>query len=84
MRAARWFQLLFAVYCAEAGVLLLLLPWTAAWERLALTIPFPADVARGALLSPWIRGLASGFGGLHLVWAAHDLLDWIARRSEAS
>jgi hypothetical protein len=36
-------------------------------------------------LKPVVRGLLSGFGVVHLVWAAHDLdLMALARRSRQS
>jgi hypothetical protein len=55
-------------------------PWSAAWERLA----GPVGVAGiGALVgAPVVRGAVSGFGLVHLVWGAHDLLGWLGRRRE--
>jgi hypothetical protein len=35
----------------------------------------------GALLgAPIVRGAVSGFGLVHFVWGAHDLLRWIEQR----
>ena len=32
------------------------------------------------IAEPVVRGAVSGFGLVHLVWGAHDLLGWIERR----
>ena len=37
-------------------------------------------ISRVAPNEPIVRGAVSGFGLVHLVWAAHDLLGWIERR----
>jgi hypothetical protein len=72
------FRILFVIYCLEAGVFLALAPWTAAWEQLALLLPVGA--LRAALTQPWLRGLVTGFGAVHIVWAVHDI-DLAFRRS---
>ena len=71
MRAESVFKFLFVVYCLEAGLFLVLAPWTDAWERVVLLLP----VATLRLLFglSWVRGLVTGFGLIHLVWAAHDV-----------
>ena len=74
----RLLHILFIVYCAEAGFFLLVVPWSASWER--MTGPM-GSMGVGALLSaPIFRGAVSGFGLVHCVWGAHDLLGWIERR----
>ena len=76
-------RILFVLYCIEAGAILLLLPWGGGWERLILHVSNP-ELQR-ILLMPAVRGLLSGFGVVHLVWAAHDLdLMALARRSRTS
>jgi hypothetical protein len=85
------FRALFFVYCLEAGLFLAVLPWTPTWDRLSLAGPAVALRAwlgfgwlgTAALGAGWLRGLASGFGLVHLVWAAHDL-DEFLRRNRAS
>jgi hypothetical protein len=74
-------RFLFVFYCLEAGLFLAVTPWTPTWERLfallgdgALPI-WTADV--------WGRGLVTGFGLVHLVWASHDL-DLFLRRAPRS
>jgi hypothetical protein len=64
-------RILFILYCIEAGAILLLLPWSGGWERLVLHVPDSG--LQELLLMPIARGLISGFGVVHLVWAAHDL-----------
>lgn len=80
MTSTRLGQLLFALYCAEAGVLFLLLPWTAGWERACFALPLPF-AWRELLLGSWARGAFSGFGGIHLVWSAQEWFDWVRRRA---
>jgi hypothetical protein len=33
------------------------------------------------MLHPWFRGAVTGFGMVHLVWGAHDLIGLFTRRS---
>ena len=77
MRLDSLYRALFLVYCLEAGLFLLLSPWSQAWERLATLIPF--GLVRAALLAPGVRGLFAGFGAVHLLWVAHDVDLWIRR-----
>ena len=71
---------LFVLYCVEVGTLLVLLPWTWHWERLALGLP--QVELQLAALRPWVRGAVTGFGLLHLVWGAHDLDAWLTSRRQ--
>lgn len=80
MASPSMFRLIFALYCAEAGLFLLSSPWFSAWERLAYSLPWTG--LRWFLLSPLARSAVSAFGLLHLVWLAHDV-DLYLRRREA-
>jgi len=71
------FRVLFVIYCLEAGIFLTLSPWTDGWSRLALLLPF--ESGRSLFLHPSLRGLVSGFGIVHLIWAVHDV-DLFIRR----
>ena len=71
MRLDSLFRVLFVVYCLEAGIFLTIAPWTEGWQRVAMLIPF--GFLRSLLSLSWLRGLISGFGLVHLVWAAHDI-----------
>lgn len=71
-------RILFFLYCIEAGVLLLLAPWSPSWDRAVTQIP---DFSMQAILFHGLfRGAVSGFGLVHLIWGAHDLDEWLARR----
>jgi hypothetical protein len=72
---ARW---LFILYCVEAGVFLVLAPWSFVWDRGCLALPLPG--LRAVCLHSVVRGGAAGFGLVHLVWGAHDLDVWLAAR----
>jgi hypothetical protein len=75
------FRVLFVVYCVEAGLFLLVSPWTPTWTR--ITEMFPAGFVHGLALSPAFRGLLAGFGAVHLIWALHDV-DQMLRGSAAA
>lgn len=77
MRLDPLFRILFVVYCVEAGLFLLVSPWTPSWERLIAIVPWAA--LHGLALAPALRGLISGFGVVHLLWALHDV-DLMLRR----
>lgn len=77
MRRVPWVRILFILYCIEAGTLMLMAPWSAVWDRIAVQIPLVA--VRSLALHPFLRGAVSGFGAVHLIWAAHDLDLLLAR-----
>lgn len=72
------FRVLFLIYCVEAGVFLLLAPWSAGWDRNMLL--WNAGAFESVWLHPAFRGGVSGFGLVHLVWGAHDLDLWLSSR----
>ena len=78
MTARGVFGFLFILYCVEVGTLLVMLPWTGTWDRLALGLP-SVELQLG-ILKPWVRGAFTGFGLIHLVWGAHDLDRWLVSR----
>jgi hypothetical protein len=65
------FRILFVVYCLEAGIFLALAPWTDSWQQLATLLPLGG--LRSLVTMSWLRGMVSGFGVVHLVWAVHDI-----------
>ena len=73
-------RLFFILYCFEAGLLLLFAPWSPEWDRILMQL-VPFQTLRGLLLGPWLRGAITGFGMVHLIWGAHDLLAVITRRN---
>ncbi len=82
MRLESAFRLLFVIYCLEAGLFLVVLPWTPTWERLGLLL-LPIGGLEIPFAEAWLRGLVTGFGGFHLVWAVHDI-DQLLRRSSTA
>jgi hypothetical protein len=81
MRMTTFLSLLFVLYCAEAGVLLLFAPWSPVWDRTVMQLPIA--FLRSLMLHPALRGAVSGFGLVHLVWGAHDLHALLTRRARA-
>ncbi len=71
MRADPLLRVLFVVYCVEAGLFLLLSPWTGSWDRLGAVLPW--GTLRAIVLATWYRGLIASFGVVHLLWALHDI-----------
>ena len=71
-RAGRLLQLIFGLYFLEAGLLLVLAPWSRFWtHRVVLASPASLEPL---LASPSFRGFVAGLGVLHLVLAARELL----------
>ncbi|MGE0640490.1 MAG: hypothetical protein AB7G12_12910 [Thermoanaerobaculia bacterium] len=81
MASSSMFRLVFVLYCAEAGIFLLVTPWISAWNRLADLLPW-TDL-RWLLLSPLTRAAVCAFGLLHLVWIVHDVDLFLRRREPA-
>lgn len=57
-------RLLYAAYFLEAGLLLVVVPWTAFWDRNYLFDLVPA--MRPLILSSYARGAVSGLGLLNI------------------
>ena len=68
-----------ATYFVEVGLLLLIIPWSAFWDRNSLLEAVPA--VHALTRSPYVRGAISGLGAVNLgagvaeAWGA-----WAARR----
>ena len=78
MRPSTLLRIFFIIYCIEAGILLIFVPWSTVWDRTLLQLPLFA--LRNFLSHPMVRGAVSGFGLVHLVWGAHDLQALITRQ----
>jgi hypothetical protein len=63
----------------EAGLLLLLIPWSTFWDRNYFVEMIPS--ARSILTSNYVRGAVSGLGILNLVAALGELADTFGRRN---
>lgn len=73
--------LFFALYCLEAGLFFTIVPWTRVWTlnpllHSSLAIGFWAD-------NPFVRGLISGFGLVHLIIGVRDVIRFIRERKQA-
>jgi len=71
--------LFFALYCLEAGLFFLVVPWTRIWSvnpvlHSTVTVGLIAD-------NPFFRGFISGVGLLHLIIGVRDCMRfWQERR----
>lgn len=73
--------LFFALYCLEAGLFFLFVPWTRIWTLNPL---LHNHVAIGMVAdNPFVRGFVSGVGLLHLIVGVRDMLR-IARERRGS
>jgi hypothetical protein len=74
MASVRWLWLLavtvYTGYLVYAGLTLLLFPWHEAWT---VTVVRLSPHTAATLDQPWVRGLVSGFGALHLLLLAAEL-----------
>lgn len=66
----RIFLIVLIVFCFELGVFLLVLPWSAFWERNYFLYQYP-ELARW-LLNPYFRGAVSGLGLIDIYLAVHE------------
>ncbi len=71
-RGGRFLQLVLGLYFLEAGLLLVIAPWSTLWTR-RVVLPSPASI-EPFLAAPSFRGFVAGLGVLHLVLAARVLL----------
>lgn len=67
--------LVYLFYLFEAGLFLLLVPWSSLWEGNYFVAKLPA--VRTLCLSPFTRGAVSGIGLLHLLVGVIDSVGFI-------
>ena len=65
-----WLHFLYLLYCVEAGIFLLLVPWSPVWIHNYFA---QTPVLRPILGSGYLRGAVSALGLLHLAAGAADL-----------
>jgi hypothetical protein len=70
--------LFFALYCLEAGVFFIIVPWTRVWSvnpflHHSFAIAAWAD-------NPFVRGFVSGFGVIHLIIGVRDIVRFAHER----
>ena len=64
--------LFFALYCLEAGLFFIIVPWTRVWGMNPMLHATPALILFSA--NPFVRGFVSGFGVAHLLIGVKDIL----------
>jgi hypothetical protein len=69
MSSETFLRSVFVVYFGVVGSVLVLTPWSPGWHHLLQALPYPGFQL---LETPIARASLSGFGLVHLVWAAHD------------
>ena len=65
-------RLVFVAFFFEVGLLLLVLPWSAFWERNYFVLTWPA--IRPFLTSDFVRGGVTGLGAVNVVAGVADLM----------
>ena len=63
----------YLLYCVEAGIFLLMAPWSALWVRNSMA---QAPLMGEYLMTGQIRGAVSAFGFLLLLAAMLDFVDY--------
>ena len=63
---------LYMGYLVNAGLMLIILPWSKTWGLLLSRFPL---ATAGLLDSPWVRGVLAAFGVLHLMLVAWELIN---------
>jgi hypothetical protein len=71
-------RLIFVAYFLEVGLLLILVPWSAFWERNYFAQSFPALLP--VLRNNFLRGAVSGLGIVNLLTGFRDLADLLMAR----
>ena len=71
-------RLLYVAYFLEVGLLLVLVPWSAFWERNFFVEMLPQLLV--FLRNNYVRGAVSGLGVVNLLVGFHDLSDLLMAR----
>lgn len=77
IRSERLLQIVLGFYFLEAGLFLVLAPWSRLWTR-HVVAPSPASL-ESLLASGSFRGFVAGIGVLHICLAVRELLGWRGR-----
>lgn len=68
--------LFFSLYCLEAGLFFIVVPWTRFWSVNPLVQML--DGAGILATSPWGRGFVSGIGVIHVLFGFREIFRIIA------
>lgn len=74
--------LFFALYCLEAGLFFIVVPWTRVWSMNAFLHASPVLILISA--NPFVRGFVSGFGVAHILVGVRDILNLAGGRKDQS
>lgn len=72
--------LFFALYCLEAGLFFIVVPWTRVWSMNPLLHATPTLLLLS--INPFVRGFISGFGVIHLLIGVKDVMRIAAARRD--
>ncbi len=72
-------RILFAAYFLEAGLILVVAPWSGFWDRNLFLYTIPS--LQQVLASPFARGAVSGVGAITVVAGLAELSGILSRRS---
>lgn len=64
--------LFFALYCLEAGLFFIVVPWTRLWTLNPLL--HSSETITLVAGNPFVRGFVSGFGVIHLIIGIRDII----------
>jgi hypothetical protein len=70
--------LFFALYCLEAGLFFIVVPWTRVWVGNPILQATPELMLVAA--NPFVRGFVTGFGVVHLLIGVKDVMRIVAKR----
>src|SRR5881628_1495548 len=70
--------LFFALYCLEAGLFFIIVPWTRVWTMNPLLQSHVAMAVQAG--NPFVRGFVSGFGVVHIIIGIKDIVRISAAR----
>jgi hypothetical protein len=70
--------LFFALYCLEAGLFFIVVPWTRVWSMNPILQSSPALMLLAG--NGFLRGFVSGFGVVHLLVGVKDVMGIVAAR----
>lgn len=68
--------LFFSLYCLEAGLFFVIVPWTRFWTVNPLVQALDANGLMASSL--WVRGFVSGIGVIHLLFGLREVAGMIA------
>ena len=71
--------LFFALYCLEAGLFFIVVPWTRVWSMNPILHATPVLLLLS--INPFVRGFVSGIGLAHLLIGIKDVMGVAAARS---